>query len=336
MLMARVEVQALYRLKKAGEMAMERQDCLRRLQDDLDRLKSLPTAPEFLRRYWDLVLGHLKQCQHVSKRLMQFCEAVLAYELWHHKAMVKLAQSLEAQMRYVVLLGVELRASLLKLLRLLDGYHPISVEETVVWELLRAFCHYQLGNTEQVIRSLEAVWEHGLRSPLIAFALGYNRYRWALSKFARLEPTGRQLIVTEPDAFQKALRQAIADFDHGLALPCDAWMEAHLQFWKGTALTLLGEGHQAHACFERAKALAPDEYGEEVAEQPKKLLPLANASESRNLSLPAELLEERSQRVAPISEEELERWRKAVMEAETIADLLKRTSKEEPDEPRGN
>ncbi len=315
---------------------MERQDCLRRLQEDVDRLKALPTMPEFLRRYWDLVLGHLERCQQVSKGLMQLCEAVLAYELWHHKAMVKLAQSLEAQMRYVVLLGAELRTSLLKLLRLMDRYHPISSEETVLWELLRAFCHYQLGNTEQVIRSLEAVWEHGLRSPLIAFALGFNRYRWALSKFARLEPSGGQLVVIAPDEFRQALRQAIANFDHGLALPCDAWMEAHLQFWKGTALTLLGEGHQARACFERARALAPDEYGEEVAEQPKRLFPSASAPKSRDLSLPAELLEERSQRVGPISEEELERWRQAVMETETIADLLKRTRKEEPDEPKGN
>ena len=112
---------------------------LRRLYDDLERLSALPTMPEFLRRYWLIVLSHLERCEHQPQRLLRLCEAVLAYELWHHKAMTKLAQSAEAQMRYVVPLGWELRSGLLKLLRLLNGYQPVTTEERVVWELLRAF-----------------------------------------------------------------------------------------------------------------------------------------------------------------------------------------------------
>jgi tetratricopeptide (TPR) repeat protein len=305
---------------------------LRRLYDDLDRLSALPTMPDFLRRYWLIVLSHLERCEHQPERLLRLCEAVLAYELWHHKAMTKLAQSPEAQMRYVVPLGLELRSGLLKLLRLLDRYQPLTAEETVVWELLRAFCHYQLGNTEQVIQSLEGAWEHGAHSPLIAFALGYNRYRWALTEFARLSPTGRQLVVTNPEAFQQALRQAITDFERGLRLPSDAATEALLHFWKGIIHEFLGERDEAQAAYERARTLDPETYSEEARQRMERL-----QSEATPPSPPsAELLEERHRPATPISEEELEGWRKAIMEVETVTDLLKRMGEGKPPTSEGN
>jgi len=305
---------------------------LRRLYDDLERRSALPTMPEFLRRYWLIVLSHLERCEHQPQRLLRLCEAVLAYELWHHKAMTKLAQSAEAQMRYVVPLGWELRSGLLKLLRLLNGYQPVTTEERVVWELLRAFCHYQLGNTEQVIQSLEEAWKHGAQSPFIAFALGYNRYRWALTEFARLNPTGRQLVVTDPEAFQQALRQAVADFERGLNLSSDTATEALLHFWKGVVHEFLGEREQAQAAYERARTLDPETYGEEAKQRMERMQGEAAISSPPS----AELLEERHRPARPISEEELEGWRKTVMEVETVADLLKRMGEGKPPTSEGN
>lgn len=301
---------------------MDWSEHLRRLHEDLQRLNALTVVPDFLRRYWRLVLEHLERCEGQPERLLRLCEAALSYTLWHHKAMERLAQSPEMQMRYLVPLGAELRAGLLRLCRVVERYRPASAAEQVVHELLRAFCHYQLGNTEQVVRSLEAAWEQGAQAPLIAFALGYNRYRWALGQFARLGPRGEVVGITDEAAFEDAVRRALQDFERGLALPADAPTEALLHFWKGALHEVLGEVDDAVQAYERAKVLDPETYGEEVERRVARLR--RSQRPKAPPSPPSELREERAEPAKPITDDELERWRQTVMEVDTIADLLRR------------
>lgn len=308
----------------AGDEEMEWTERLTQIRNDLERLARFPTVHEILIRYLQVAYEHLENCQPYCTALLTAFEAVLSYELWHHKAMTKLAGSQELQMRYLVPLGVEMRTALLKLVQKLERIPAYSPDEIVVRELLKAHCYYQLGELEATINCLEEAIKHGATHPLIYFVLGYNRHRFALTEYARWEPVGQQLVVTDKDAFEKLLRQALEDFRNGLSYSGREPMDARLHFWMGMVYEMLGERDEAIDSYQRAREIDPETYGEEVQQR---LRHLQAAEKSPSLRQPppppAELQEERTP-IKPISETELESFRKVLSEIETVSDLLKR------------
>ncbi|MCS7186574.1 MAG: tetratricopeptide repeat protein, partial [Armatimonadota bacterium] len=245
----------------------------------------------------------------------------------HHKAMTKLASSQELQMRYLVPLGVEMRTALLKLVQRLERIPAYSPDEIVVRELLKAHCYYQLGELEATINCLEEAIRHGATHPLIYFVLGYNRHRFALTEYARWEPVGQQLVVTDKDAFERLLRQALEDFRNGLSYSGREPMDARLHFWMGMVHEMLGEQREAIDSYQRAREIDPESYGEEVQQRLRHLQVTEEYQPRQSPHLPSELaseLREESTPIKPISENELESFRKALSEIETVSDLLKR------------
>ncbi len=293
------------------------------IRKDLERLARVPTAHEILVRYLQVAYEHLENCQPYCTALLTAFEALLSFELWHHKAMTKLAQSQELQVRYLVPIGVEMRTALLNLVQKLEKLQAYSPDEIVVRELLKAHCYYQLGEIEATINCLEEAVRQGATHPLIYFVLGYNRHRYALTEYARWEPVGQQLVVTDKEAFERTLRQALEDFRNGLSYSGKEPMDARLHFWMGIVHEMLGERDEAIDSYQRAREIDPETYGEEVQQRLKHLQGAEKAPSRQPPPPPAELQEE-STPIKPISETELESFRKALSEIETVSDLLKR------------
>ncbi len=296
---------------------------LTQIRNDLDRLARFPTVSEILLRYLQVVYEHLENCPPYAEPLLTAFEALVSYELWHHKATTKLSSSQELQMRYLVPLGVEMRTALLKLVQKLERIPAYSPDEIVVRELLKAHCYYQLGELEATINCLEEAIRHGATHPLIYFALGYNRHRFALTEYARWEPVGQKLVVTDKDAFERLLRQALEDFRNGLSYSGREPMDARLHFWIGMVHEMLGEQNEAINSYQRAREIDPENYGEEVQQRLRHLQIVDENSSLQPPPPPAELREETTP-IKPISETELESFRKALSEIETVSDLLRR------------
>ncbi len=299
---------------------------LTQIRNDIERLARFPTVHEILIRYLQVAYEHLENCQPYCTALLTSFEALVSYELWHHKAMTKLAGSQELQMRYLVPLGVEMRAALLKLVQKLERIAAYSPDEIVVRELLKAHCYYQLGELEATINCLEEAIRHGATHPLIYFVLGYNRHRLALTEYARWEPIGQQLVVTDKDAFERLLRQALEDFRNGLSYSGRESTDARLHFWMGMVHEMLGEREEAIESYQRAREIDPETYGEEVQQRIRRLreTQATERTPSPQPPPPPAELQEESTPIKPISETELESFRKALSEIETVSDLLRR------------
>ncbi|MGQ9463856.1 MAG: tetratricopeptide repeat protein [Candidatus Fervidibacter sp.] len=298
---------------------------LSQIRNDLDRLARFPTVNEILIRYLYVVYEHLEKCSPYAQSLPIAFEALVNYELWHHKALTKLAGSQELQMRYLVPLGVEMRNALLQLTRKLERMPAHSPDEIVVRELLKAHCYYQLGELEATVNCLEEAIKHGATHPLIYFVLGYNRHRYAITEYARWEPVGQQLIVTDKDAFERILRKALEDFRNGLSYSGNEPMDARLYFWMGMVYEILGERDEAMSAYRKAQEVDPETYGGEVERRLQHITKTLEPSNhtSQPPPPPAELQEEQTS-IKPISEAELDSFRKALSEIETISDLLRR------------
>ncbi len=312
---------------------MDWTDRLIRIRQDLERLVRFPTVSKILSNYFWVAYEHLEQCAPTAQKLAVAFEAVLAYELWHHQAMSKLAESRELQMRYLVPLGVELRTSLQRLLHQLERLTAISPEEVVVRELLKAHCYQQLGDLEATLHSLREAIHHGATRPLLYFLSGYNRYRFALTKHAHWEPAERKMIVTDREAFEQALRQALEDFRLGLGSEGPNPVEAYLYFWMGVVHEMLGEEEEAAAAYQRARDLDPEAFGEDVHRFLQSVH--QQQSSSRPSSLPSELQEEQMP-IKPISEAELESLRRTLSEVETVSDLFRRMGWSPQEPTQGN
>ncbi|MCS7263997.1 MAG: tetratricopeptide repeat protein [Armatimonadetes bacterium] len=300
---------------------MEWSKRMKQIRHDIERLSRFPTVHEILVQYLQVIYSHLENCQPYCTTLLMAFEALLSYELWHHKAMTKLAQSQELQMRYLVPLGVEMRMALLKLVRKLESLSVYRSEEIIVRELLKAHCYYQLGDIYATINCLEEVVNQGATDPVIYFVLGYNRHRLALSEYARWEPIGQKLIVTDKEAFEQNLKKAIDNFRSGLSYSEDETMDARLNFWIGLVHEILGEREEAIRAYQRAKEIDPENYGEEVERRLKQWQLEETMTSHRQL--PSVEFEEKNP-VKPISESELEAFKKALREIETISDLFRR------------
>lgn len=297
---------------------------LTQIRRDLDRLARFPTAHEILIRYLQVAYEHLGNCPPYAETLLTAFEALLSYELWHHRAMTKLAGSQELQMRYLVPLGVEMRTSLLKLVSKLERIQAYSPDEIVVRELLKAHCYYQLGGLEATINCLEEAVRQGATHPIIYFVLGYNRHRLAITEYARWEPVGQQLVVTDKEAFERTLRQALEDFRNGLSYSGQEPLDARLHFWMGMVHEILGERNEAIAAYKKASEIDPETYGDEVRQRLQHIRSTESPSQpTPPPKPPAELQEERTP-IKPISETELESFRKALGEIETVSDLLRK------------
>ncbi len=295
---------------------------LSQIRQDLERLQRFPTVHEILLRYLQVIYEHLENCSPYAESLLLVFEALLSYELWHHKAMTKLAGSQELQMRYLVPLGVEMRLALQRLLRQLERLSAYSPDEIVVRELMKAHCYYQLGEVEATVHALEEAIRNGATHPLIYFVLGYNRHRLALTEYARWESVGQRLVVTDQEAFKRTLRQALEDFRNGLSYSGQEPMDARLHFWMGMIHELLGEREEAINAYQRAREIDPETYSEEVQQRLRHLRRPEHTPRQEPPS-PAELQEERTP-TKPITETELELFRKVLSEVETISDLLRR------------
>lgn len=301
---------------------MDRTERLTQIRKDLERLSHFPTVPEILIRYLQITYEHLENCPPYASTLLTAFETLLSYELWHHKAMSKLAGSQELQMRYLVPLGVEMRAALLRLVSKLERIQAYSPDEIVVRELLKAHCYYQLGEVEATINCLEEAVRNGATHPLIYFVLGYNRHRLAITEYARWEPTGQQLVVTDKDAFEKTLQKALEDFHNGLDPSEREPMNARLYFWIGMTHELLGRRDEAIEAYKKASEIAPETYDDEVRRRLQHLRSVEPSTQS--VPPPPTELQEEQTPIKPISEAELESFRRALSEIETVSELLRR------------
>ncbi len=303
---------------------------LTQLRHDLERLSQLPTVSDFVRRYLQVVYEHMENCSPQADKLLTTFEAVVSYELWHHRAMTKLAGSQELQMRYIVPLGVEMRTALLRLTRKVERLSAIAPDEVVVRELLKAHCYYQLGETEEVVKNLEEAIEHGATHPLVFFALGYNRQRLALSEYARWEPMGQRLVVTDAGAFEQTMRQALDAFRNGLSYSGREPFDAQLHFWMGIIHEMLGEPDEALAAYQRARAIDPETFTDEIAHRWERLSHRQSATPppSQPPQPPSPELKEEKIPFPRITEEDLERLRHALDEVKTVSELFRRPESE--------
>ncbi len=308
---------------------------LTQIRHELERLRRFPTVSDILSQYLQIAYEHLERCAPYGERLLTAFEALLSYELWHHKAMAKLATSQELQMRYLVPLGVEMRTLLHRLLRQLERLPAYAPDEVVVREMLKAHCYYQLGDWEETVRCLEEAVRHGATHSLLYFLLGYNRHRLALTTHARWEPIGQQLVVTDREAFERMLRQALEDFRNGLSYSEQEPMDARLFFWMGMVHEMLGESEEAVNAYHRAQEIDPKTFGEEVQQRLQHLQRRTAPSSPSPPPPPAELQEERFP-VKPISERELDSLRQVLSEVETISDLLRRMGGTPQEPTQGN
>lgn len=312
---------------------MDWTDRLTQIRQNLERLVRFPTVSKILSSYFWVAYEYLEQCAPTAQKLALAFEAVLAYELWHHQAMNKLAESKELQMRYLVPLGVELRTALQRLLHQLERLPAASSEEVVVRELLKAHCYQQLGDLEATLNSLKEAIQQGATRPLLYFLSGYNRYRFALTKHAHWEPMERKVVVTDQEAFERTLRQALEDFRIGLGLEGPNPVEAYLYFWMGVVHEMLGEEEEAVAAYQQARDLDPEAFGEDVQRF------LQNVRQQQSSSPPSPLpseLQEEQMPIKPISEAELESLRRTLSEVETVADLFRRMGWSPQEPTQGN
>ncbi|MCS7191379.1 MAG: tetratricopeptide repeat protein [Armatimonadetes bacterium] len=300
---------------------MEWTERLYQIRKDIERLSHFPTAHEIFIRYLQVALEHLEKCQPYCTTLLTVFEAMLSYELWHHKAMAKLARSQELQMRYLVPLGIEMRSALLNLVQKLERLTAYAQDEIVVRELLKAHCYYQLGDIEATISCLEEAIKYGAHHPVTYLVLGYNRHRLALTKYAKWEPIGQQFVVTDKEAFEQTLKRAIEDFRNGLSYSGKELMDARLNFWIGLMHEMLTEWEEAIKAYQRAKEIDPETYGSEVEQRLRQLQKAEEAEISQPITPE---FREVQRKIKPISENEIESFREALGEIETISDLINR------------
>lgn len=314
---------------------MDWKEKLTQIWYDLERIRRMPTVTNFVWRYLRIIYEHAEQCGASSERLLTLFQALISYEIWHHQVIEKLSASPEMQVRYLVPLGVEMRTALLRLIRQLEHTVAITPDEIVIRELLKAHCYYQLGETEEVIKSLGEAVSNGAAHPIIFFAIGYNRHRLALTKYARWEPIGQRLIITDKDSFEREMRRVLEDLHDGLSHSGREPFDAQLYFWIGRVHEILGESENAVAAYERARAIDPETFDEEVTNLLLHMRREPSRSEGyipqeqphKSVRRPSPELDEERVIFSRITEEEMERLRQALNEIKTISDLFRRKDK---------
>jgi hypothetical protein len=92
----------------------------------------------------------------------------------------------------------------------------------------------------------------------------------------------------------------------------------------GMVHEILGERNEAIAAYKKASEIDPENYGDEVRQRLQHIRSTEPSSQpTPPPPPPAELQEERTP-IKPISETELESFRKALGEIETVSDLLRK------------
>lgn len=295
------------------------------VREQLEELKRSLSISEFLYSYYNVILSYIERLAPYGVKWLKALQAMLQYEAWRHKAMRSVRES--SNMNLLLVLGVEMRNALAKLLRQLERMSPQNSFEAVALYLMQAECYYQLGHTNEVIEALDKANEAGCDHPLVYFALGFNIYRQALQNHVEIEPTTQRAIITDRKEFEELCEKAIGAFRSGISAAGMEPMDAQLHFWIGIVYETLGKHNEARKEYELALEIAP-ELSREIEQRLKHLQRVeAQAGETqtdRKAEQPAEPQEmKRIERLGRITEEELSKMSDLLGRIDTLSELLR-------------
>ncbi|MCS7254591.1 MAG: tetratricopeptide repeat protein [Armatimonadota bacterium] len=291
----------------------------------LEELKNSLSISEFLYGYYELILNYIDGLAPYGIKWLKAFQAMLQYEAWRHKAMRSVKES--SNMNLILVLGIEMRNALVKLLRQLERIYPQNSFEVITLQLLRAECLYQLGHTGEVIEALDKAIEAGCDHPLVYFALGFNIYRQALQDYVEVEPTTQRAIITDRKAFEGLCERAIGAFRSGISAAGTEPMDAQLHFWIGIVYETLGRHSEAKREYERTIEIAP-ELSKEV-EQRLKHIQRAEIQSGRHTEVtqterPTEPQEiSKLERLGRITDEEVSKMGDLLGKIDTLSEFLK-------------
>ncbi|MFA4029933.1 MAG: hypothetical protein GDYSWBUE_001269 [Candidatus Fervidibacterota bacterium] len=291
----------------------------------LEELKRSLSISEFLHGYYNVILNYLEGLAPYGIKWLKAMQAMLQYEAWRHKAMRSVKES--SNMNLLLVLGVEMRNALVRLLQQLERMSPQNSFETIVLHLLQAECLYQLGYTNEVIEALDKAVEAGCDHPLVYFALGFNIYRQALQNYVEIEPATQRAVITDRKEFEELCERAIGAFRSGISDAGMEPMDAQLHFWIGIVYETLGRHNEARKEYETALEIAP-ELSREI-EQRLKHLQRTEAQAGRQVKEaqveePAEPQEmKRVEGLGRITDEELSKMNDLLGRIDTLSELLK-------------
>lgn len=292
----------------------------------LEELKDSLSISEFLYGYYELLFSYVDRLTPYGIKWLKAFQAMLEYEAWRHKAMQSVRES--SNMNLLLLLGVEMRNALTKLLQRLERMQPQNSFEMIVLQLLRAECLYQLGHTSEVIEALDKAIEAGCDHPLAYFALGFNLYKQALQKYVEVEPSTQRAVITDRHAFESLCERAIGAFRSGISPTGTEPMDAQLHFWIGIVYESLNKHREAREEYETALKIAPElskeiehrlkhfdrvetQYAKQKSAEPQQPTESEEASEIR--------------RHDRITDEELSRMSELLGKIDTLSELLRET-----------
>jgi tetratricopeptide (TPR) repeat protein len=317
----------------AGEPAMSAEDGfdmsdewyekMNQLRKKLEELKEVFSISDFLYSYYNFILSYIDALAPYGLKWLKAFQAMLEYESWRHKAMRRLRET--SNMNLLLVLGVEMRNALTKLLNRLDKMDPQNNTEMIVLQLMRAECLYQLGYTEGVIEALDKAIEAGCDHPLVYFALGFNIYRQALQEYVEIEPGMQRAVITDRARFESLCEKAVGAFRSGISQTGTTPMDAQLHFWIGIVYETLGRLDEAKEEYEKALEIAP-ELSKEVEHRLKHIERTSPQRHEESKSRPEEkVIGEASQqvgRLGGITDEELSRMSELLSKIDTLTEFL--------------
>lgn len=293
------------------------------VRERLKGLRRFRTVSDFLRGYYEIVLAHLEHLAPYGVQWLKAFQALLEYETWRHKSIVRIRNTQDS--RVILALGIEMRRALFELLRRLERMYPQNSYETIVLQLLRAECLYQLGQTREVISALDQAVAAGCEHPLIYFALGFNMYRHALQEYVEVDPHAQRAIIRNRQEFEDWCERAIGAFRSGISPAETSPMDAQLYFWIGIVYETLGRRDDAREAYGKVADIAP-ELSNEVMPRLERLERMdAELQSSGESTLPSPDTSAEVERLGRITDEELARMSDLLSNVDTLSELLKRS-----------
>ncbi|MCC6442264.1 MAG: hypothetical protein IT210_02285 [Armatimonadetes bacterium] len=280
----------------------------------LERLKGYPTHSHFCRDFYRVIHRRIIALKDPHEALSRLFNDFLESQIHYHEGLERRQisdENFDERLTEAVPVLTRRMAAVKRLLERMDVAGEAQVDRLIPLRLMRAECHYQINETEQVIEDLEAAHSLGCHESIVQFALGYNVYAAALEECADYDPEQNLFRVRDFERFQEACFRAARSFERALS---GSSFDVQIFWWLGMVLEAAGDHRRAHSAYRQVSATAPGAIQEEARRRIARLLPaVPDASGQEEQSRLAEL--------PAITERESDSLLEGV---ETVGDLLKK------------
>jgi len=282
----------------------------------LEELEGFDSYSPFCRAFYRLIYRILSESDERDANVERLFAEFLDIEARRHRGISDAGEGGEIRLLDLLKIANRTREEIETFRRKLpDTISARSKSMEVVEHLLRAECHYYLGETEEVVRNLNEAAACGCRDPIIYLALGFNLYCLAVKETTVDGPEVNQRRIVDPEGFAERCHKAVEAFEQGLS-GANVPFDAQLYWWIGCVSEMIGEKDEARRAFQAAVEIDPAVFGEEAG---KKLADLAPSSADA-------VSDEEKIRLACLpafTEEDMKRASRWLRRARTLDDLLR-------------